>query len=174
MPVPTEGNIWLQVYPKILWIVGQQCAGKTMLTTVLGSCGAKVLHIGEQLRKTRNAAEFLHSENPYAPYLVEDEVQKMISEAIYQFKRESGTLVIDSAPRNKLQLPLLAEVQEMSTVIFVMEEYEVRRARARHKYGNDLTLFEKREAFEVEWIKEFVGMMVEHNIDHLVLGGRTE
>jgi len=53
----------------------------------------------------------------------------------------------------------------------VLEDYEIRRGRARQKYGNDLTLFEKREAFEREWLAEFAKTCGEFNISNLVFPG---
>jgi hypothetical protein len=157
---------------RILWLVGQQRAGKTMLATIMGSCGAHVINIGETLRRDISVGQFLADENPYAPGFVEDTVQEMIRVAIHELEsRSHGILIIDSAPRNSGQLSFLVDHQEISTVIFVLEDYEIRRGRARQKYGNDLTLFEKREAFEREWLAEFAKTCDEFNISNLVFPG---
>ncbi len=162
----------------ILWLVGQQCAGKTFLTRILQPFGAQVLNIGEMLRKRHDVVQFLESDNQYAPSFTEDTVREMILDGISQFNGEdalvnrSGVLLIDSAPRNLGQLEMVKAFKGSSAIIFVMEDYGIRRERARQKYGNDLTFFEKREAFEREWIDVLWNMPLK-NIPKIILPGTS-
>lgn len=157
---------------RILWVLGEQLAGKSMLASIMRSYGASVLQIGEELRRTITPREFAGMSNPYGPEEVEQRVQEMISQSVHIFKRDTkSVLVIDSAPRNNSQALILSSVQEMSTVLFLFEDYEIRKNRARQRYGNDLTLFEKREAFERAWLKEFVTTCDEMNLDHIIMEG---
>ena len=156
----------------IFWVIGEQQAGKSMFTTMLKSYGASVLQIGEELRRTITARDFAEQDNPYAPQFVEARVQEMIKSAIHLFKRDpKSVLIIDSAPRNFEQSRLVSDVQEMSTIIFIYENYEIRRNRARQRYGNDLSLFEKREAFERPWLEEFHSVCDEFGIKYIEFRG---
>jgi len=160
---------------RIFWMLGEQQAGKSMLTHVLRSYGASVLQIGEELRKTITPREFAEMSNPYGPEEVEKRVQDMIYTAVRTFDRDprSTVLVIDSAPRNRGQALLMRDVQDISTVLFLSENFEVRKNRARQRYGNDLTLFEKREAFERAWLAEFLQTCIEMNLDYIELKGQA-
>ncbi len=159
---------------RIFWVLGEQQSGKSMFAHIMRSYGASVLQIGEELRKTITPIEFAAMGNPYGPEEVESRVQDMISLAIHSFKRDprSTVLIIDSAPRNRGQALIMRDVQEISTIIFFSENFEVRKNRARQRYGNDLTLFEKREAFERSWLDEFIVTCEEVNLDYIELKGQ--
>lgn len=157
---------------RILWVVGQQQAGKTTFASIFGMYGTRVLNIGEKLRQTVSVEEFTKSENPYAPKFVESEVQRMIKNAIEEFMRTDETLmVIDSAPRNPEQYALLAEVSAISEVVVIKQDFHTRQSRAVLKYNGDLTYFRSRESHEKAWL-DFLYIKCELNAIPLIEIGK--
>jgi dephospho-CoA kinase len=153
---------------KVWWIVGEQQAGKTMLSTVLGSFGARVIHIGEELRFKHTVQEFAEADNPYAPEFTETVVQQILSSELKGFyDSESQLLIFDSAPRSVGQFNIMVAHQAdhyESTLVIVSENFEIRRNRARARYKNDLSLFDNREAYEKTWLDEVQRLCTLYNI----------
>lgn len=158
---------------RILWVVGQQQAGKTTYASIYKMYGVRVLNIGELLRAKNSIQSFVESENPYAPQFVESEVQTMIKSQIAVFLDDAleTLLVIDSAPRNPEQYAILENVREISEIVIIKQSFSTRQSRAILKYNGDLTYFHSREKHEKEWL-DFLKLRCELNeIPLIEIGG---
>jgi len=159
----------------IWWLVGRQQAGKTMFGVTMGSYGAQVLLIGQQLRQRFSPAEFAKESNPFAPEMTEKLVQDMIYAEIERFIHNTNSLlVIDSAPRNDAQFNILFSVSMMSKVILITERYDIRKNRARKTYSGDLTLFDAREGPETIWMDDIKSKCDFNRIEYISLLGSNQ
>lgn len=157
----------------VIFVVGMQCAGKTVLTGTLANSGASVCCIGEEIRKKIDVTSFEDAENPYAPQITEAFAQQAIRDAIKEFKlNDKSLLVIDSAPRNEYQYLIIKNmlVKDEVLVIFVYEKYDVRLKRAIKKYDGKLSYFMKRESFENDWLKILENHCIGEHVNYITVG----
>ena len=165
----------MRINKTILWLVGNQQAGKTTFTKLFNDYDIQCLNIGESLRTTITPEQFAQQSNPYAPEFVEKTVQGMIYNAISEFqKSDLSLLVIDSAPRNMQQFKIVKKMNGTfnTTVMFILEKTHIRTERARKKYGDSYIneLFLKREPFEKQWLDELAKNCDDRNINRILIG----
>ena len=153
----------------ILWLVGQQLAGKTSLANFLRIYDVYTLNIGEQLRKNHTPNDFLKSENSYAPHFVETQVQGMI-QAFIRDNVDQLLLIIDSAPRNPAQFDIMMKYREQSQIVIIKQPFALRQSRALMKYKGDLAYFNDREKFEQEWLKYVESLCSQEHISTIQIG----
>ena len=87
-----------------LWVTGPAQIGKTTFVRGLEEDGAKVLYIGQILRKRHGANKIAKMDNPTAPDELNEEVEKLVSGFIAVNHKHQGVFVIDGYPRSVEQL----------------------------------------------------------------------